>query len=368
MPSCPWWQWGCQYNQTVYLDISETGRNISRADSYESNSVFANAGDTIEFTIRLSINGNTTANNVRVSDNLSYGLNYIGGSTTINGSYVPDGLVSSGIYLGNLSPGQTLTIKFRATATGNYLNNLIPQPSSSRAYVFASNAADDSDNVYVHVSSTIQSVIYQSDRIAVQKLGRNITQGEAIEKASLTAYPNDTLEFIIKIRSLYSSTLYNVTVVDALPYGLSYINKTTSVNGTLVSDAITGSGLNIGSLSPNQEVIIRFNALVGPKDYFLNNMTSLSNTVRVYADNTSSVTAQLPISITLGKVAGASISKVAGVATGTAGSLAISLILSALITYSYMSYTKTGLFKKREALAIIKEHRLDKNRFNFVNR
>jgi uncharacterized repeat protein (TIGR01451 family) len=276
-------------------------------------------------------------------------------------------LVSGGIYLGNLSPGQTLTIRFRATASGNYLNNLIPQPANSRAYVSANNTGDDSDNVYVHVSSTIQPIIYQSDKISVQKLGKNITQGEVAEKASLAASPNDTLEFIIKIRSLYSSTLYNVTVVDALPYGLSYIYKTTSVNGILTSDNITGSGLNVGSLSPNQEIVIRLNALVNSEGYFSNDTTSIVNTTRVFADNTSTVTAQLPISITKGKVAGVSISKVAGVATGTAGSLTISLLLSALITFGYMNYTKTGLFKKREALAVIKEHRLNKNKFNFVN-
>lgn len=68
-----------------------------------------------------------------------------------------------------------------------------------------------------------------------------------------------------------------------------------------------------------------------------------------------------------GATAGASISKVAGVATGTTGSLTLSFLLSALITLGYMSYTKTGLFKRRKTLAIIKEHRLDKNKFNFAN-
>jgi uncharacterized repeat protein (TIGR01451 family) len=213
-----------------------------------------------------------------------------------------------------------------------------------------------------------QSVIYQSDRIAVQKLGKNITQGENIEKSSLVASPNDTLEFVIRVKSIYSSTLYNVTVVDALPYGLSYIYRTTSINGILTSDGITSQGLNIGSLNPNQEIIIRFNVLVGPKEHFSIDTTSVTNTVRVFADNTSAVTAQLPISIVKGKVAGVSISKVAGVATGTAGSLAISLLLSILITYGYINYTKTGLFKKREILAVIKEHRLDKDKFNFISR
>ncbi len=218
----------------------------------------------------------------------------------------------------------------------------------------------------VYISGTIQPVIYQSDRLSVQKLGKNITQGEAAEKTSLTASPNDTLEFVIRIRSLYSSTLYNVTVVDALPSGLSYINRTTSINGTLTSDSITGSGLNVGSLNPNQEIVVRFNALLNSADYFSNGTTSVTNTVRIFADNTSTVTAQLPISI--GRVAGVSIAKVAGVATGTAGSLAFSLLLSGIVTFLYMGYTKTGLFKKRDAWAAIRKNLADKNKFNFASR
>ena len=71
---------------------------------------------------------------------------------------------------------------------------------------------------------------------------------------------------------------------------------------------------------------------------------------------------------TNGQVAGIStIANVAGVSTGTAGSLALSAALSLLIALSYMAYTQTGLFKRREALSIIQQHRSDKNRFNFAS-
>ncbi len=270
--------------------------------------------------------------------------------------------------MGNLSPGQILTIRFQAVADSGYLHNLISQSANSKAYATASNTGDDYDDVPVYISDTIQPVVYQSDRLSVQKLGKNITQGENVERTSLTASPNDTLEFVIRIRSLYSSTLYNVTAVDALPYGLSYINRTTSVNGTLTSDSITGSGLNVGSLSPNQEIVVRFNALVNSAGYFSNGTTSVTNTIRISADNTSTVTAQLPISIVNGKVAGVSIARVAGVATGTAGSLALSLLLSSIVTFLYMGYTKTGVFKKRDAWAAIRNGLADKNKFNFAGR
>ncbi len=53
-------------------------------------------------------------------------------------------------------------------------------------------------------------------------------------------------------------------------------------------------------------------------------------------------------------------------ATGTTDSLLLSLLLGGLAAFVYMNYSKTGLFKKRDALSIIKKHRSDRNKFNFV--
>lgn len=211
-----------------------------------------------------------------------------------------------------------------------------------------------------------------NSRLSIQKTGKNISKGQNTEQFNLTASPSDTLEFVIRIRSLSSSVLNNVTIRDILPSGLTYINRTTSINGTITVDGIISSGINIGSLYPNQETVISFNATVGPATAFPIGTGQIVNQVGVISEGASAVTAQLPISIihgqTPGQVAGAStIAQVAGVSTGTAGSLALSTALSLLIAFSYMVYTKTGLFKKREALAIIQKHCSDKNRFNFVS-
>lgn len=66
------------------------------------------------------------------------------------------------------------------------------------------------------------------------------------------------------------------------------------------------------------------------------------------------------------RVAGASIANAAGTATGTVGSLALSLALGFLIAILYTAYARTNLFQKREVLATIKKQSSDKNRFNFA--
>ncbi|MEK9158213.1 MAG: hypothetical protein AAB638_03490, partial [Patescibacteria group bacterium] len=102
-----------------YLTISKTVRNIS-ANGYETESVNANASDTVEFIIRVSNSNSQVANNVRVSDALPYGLNYVAGSTTVDNSYFGDGITSGGINLGSFYSSRIATIRFRATLTQAY--------------------------------------------------------------------------------------------------------------------------------------------------------------------------------------------------------------------------------------------------------
>ncbi len=205
--------------------------------------------------------------------------------------------------------------------------------------------------------------------ISIQKFGKNITKGENDERTSVNARPSDTIEFVIRVRSTSSNTLYNVNISDNLPSGLNYINGTTSLNGTIVSDGINGYGINIGSLSPNQEDVIKIDATVSQVSAFAIGTTTLTNNATVRADGSSTFTAQMPIYVAKdGKVLGASIAKVAGVATGTKESLILSIMLSALVTYIYFGYSQTDLFKKHEALNLVKRSRTDKNKFNFANR
>jgi hypothetical protein len=111
------------------------------------------------------------------------------------------------------------------------------------------------------------------------------------------------------------------------------------VNGTLASDGITGPGINIASLAPGQEVVVRLNARVHAGSVFPSGTNSVLNTVQVRTeDNKITASAQLPVSY--GQVAGASISQVAGVATGTADSILISLVFAGLTTYGYSRYYK----------------------------
>ncbi len=194
--------------------------------------------------------------------------------------------------------------------------------------------------------------------LAVTKYGRNITRGQTVETDHLYTSYNQTLEFIIRVRSLVSWTLYGATVQDVLPAGIAYIPNTTSVNNQVVADGISGSGINLGVLTPNQEVLVKFSGIVTATGSFPSGSTAY-NTVYAHASTVSAVTAQLPI--TMGEVLGVSTVK-----TGPAGNILIALLASGLVTFGYMRYTGTALFRKRDALAATRRSTSNRARLNFA--
>jgi len=195
--------------------------------------------------------------------------------------------------------------------------------------------------------------------MSIQKTGRNITQGQTAETTTVTVRGNDTVEFLIRIRSLASSTLTNVIVQDALPQGVNYIPNTTSVNNVQVQDGLTGGGINIGSLSQNQEALIRFSALVAPGTTFPNGSLSAVNTAYGRADNVQTIQSQASLTRS-------SIGTVAGVETGPGETLLITLLVSGVLTYGYMLYTGTALFNRRDALAKVRQHGGNPDTLNFM--
>lgn len=323
--------------------ISKAVRNVTTG-SNEVDNVSASPNDTLEFVIRINT-GASTVSNIRVSDSLPSQLSYVSGSTTVNGSYYGDGIVSGGINVGTYGSYQTVVVRFRANVNSAGSFNTGTTNLTNYAYASGDNMGTISDTTSISVNKT------QADSnfaLSITKYGRNITLGQAAEQSSVRVLNGNTVEFIIRVRSLSSSTIYNVIVTDLLPAGVEYIPRTTSVNNTIVGDSIA-NGLNIGSLAPGQEATIKFSGRVTALLSFSSGSLTAYNTAQARADNISTVSAQLPL--TLGTVA--------GVSTGPTESLFLALGLSALVTALYAVYTRTGLFQTRLASATARRHQAD---------
>ncbi len=198
--------------------------------------------------------------------------------------------------------------------------------------------------------------------MSVQKFGKNITRGENADQSSVNANPGDTIEFVIRVKSLSSYTIYNVIIQDILPGGLNYLYRTTSVDKTIISDGIIG-GINIGSLNANQEKVIRLNVQVANQSYFSSGTISLINTAQVRADNAPLISAQLPINI--GRVNVSTTNVISKVPTG-GETIFVAALISAILSLALIFYGQTYFAQKREISRIIIRHAKDKDKFNFA--
>ncbi len=348
-------------NGTVTL--SKSVRNVSRSSGLGS-SINAQPNDTLEFVITATNNSNSTANNVRVYDSLPYGLNYVNNSATQNGYSTNGEIVNNGAYI-NLSPNQTITFRFQATVSDSFILNYISSTITNVANASTNNGYVTSNTATIYVNKTAAVIDNtQTGTLSIQKFGKDISKGDATERSNLTAQPNDTIEFVLRVRTLTSSTIDNVYVRDIMPDGLIYVPRSTSINGISAADGIVGSsGLLIGSIGAGNEIIIRFNATVSAQSFQRAN-TSITNTAIAFVNQTNtSVQSGLPITIN-NPLYGGVISNPGNIQTGS-GTLLIALLTGLVITTGYVFYNRSGYSQNRRLNRILKNSKA-KTQFNFV--
>jgi len=255
------------------LSIKKMARNITKGGSLLLENVAVSPGDEIEFYIEIKSSGNTTINSVEAWDDLPMRLNYIAGSTTIDGSYQSDGITSGGINLGNIDGNTTKIIRFRATVSNDQYFNPGNTILTNFAYVTANTFPSLSDEATI----TVNKPSGCSPSIHLDKLVKNITQGDDYWTKTVYAEPGDEVEFLIRISSVGSETAQATKIRDQLPIKLTYISGSTRVDGLYKSDGISGSGINLGDIYVGDEIEVMLRAKVAAEYKFTSDSTILTN-------------------------------------------------------------------------------------------
>lgn len=185
--------------------------------------------------------------------------------------------------------------------------------------------------------------------LSMSMAGRNVARGQRGEYGSVTAKGNETIEIILRVRNTSGTVATNVSIVDMLPAGIRYIPQSTSLNGIVIADGITTSGVNIGVIWPNQEVTVRLSTVVDLQSVPTWGQIDTTMTAQSRADNAGVVLAQLPIR--LGQIV--SIAPISHISTGPGESLLMAVLLSVIATGAYAMYTTTAVFHRRMALTEI---------------
>ncbi len=268
------------------LQINKMARNITQGYGLFSESIYANPGDEIEFSIRITSVGNETAVNSRLRDELPSRLTYIADTTTVDGILRNNDIVNStGLALGDLVVGAFREVRFKArvnsglSGTNITVNNI--------AYAWADKTCSQiNDSAQIIISPTSTTPTYV---LSITKSGKNITKGQTEWLDSISANPMDEIEFYIQVTNSGNADIGNVKIWDTLPENMSIITGSTTIDGVSWGGDVTGAGLNIGTLEKGKTKMIKFRARVAGNEKFNSTYTTLTNNAYATGNNVSQV-------------------------------------------------------------------------------
>lgn len=257
--------------------------------------IFANPGDDIIYKLGIRNDGDITAENVIVNDQLPSYMTYATGTTFYftkdhpEGVKMADTLFSNGVSLPNVAPSDSgiIYITYKTKIAGNIPNGAWALNNVAKVYM--NGVEQDQDQAKVTVTC---------DRGLV--IDKKVSNGTSyVEENNVKI--GDTISYRIIVRNSGNVPVDNVVVSDILPIYVSYNIGSTYVDGVKASDDIVANGINIGSLSAGAEktIILSGKTFGCPPigDYTLTNTAYVSGSgVQSISDIARSILTLSPVS------------------------------------------------------------------------
>lgn len=214
------------------------------------NKSFADVGETLNYTIVLNNTGTNTYSNVIFKDTIPTGTTFVSGSFEVNSVTSPSN-PSAGVSLGTINANSITTIKF-SVGVGSSVPSPNPIPNSS---TLTGVYNDDFGNTTpVSLNSNTVNTLINTATISTATKSVN----------TLYASVGETLTYTIVLRNTGNVSSTNVTILDTIPTGSSFVSDSLKVNGVTIPGANPQppTGTNIGYIDPGSTSTVTFNVLV----------------------------------------------------------------------------------------------------------
>ncbi|MDF9553615.1 DUF11 domain-containing protein, partial [Bacillus cereus] len=205
---------------------------------------FSRIGDILTYTVVLTNNGNSSAQNVIFTDTVPSVTTFIANTFSINGVPQSGADPSNGVNIGTITAGTTVTVSFQVTVTSLPTQNPIVNFSST-SYQLAS-PPDAETSISNPVSTQINEAIL------------SMTKNESVSFADI----GQTAFYTTSITNVGNTDATNIVFTDALPSGLTFVPNTLTIDGVLQSNADPNTGVLLATLPPNEIYSIVFQVTV----------------------------------------------------------------------------------------------------------
>ncbi|MBR3163899.1 DUF11 domain-containing protein [Candidatus Saccharibacteria bacterium] len=258
-----------------------------KGDKDWSETVKATAGQTIRYRIQFKNTGNTTLNNIVITDTLPAHLTYVKGSTMLDDKALADGVISKeGINIGSVAAGKTVNLYFYVTVDKALADSC--EDSKLTNVVKGKYNNDDKTSKTDTAIVTVDGKDCREEDNPGFKIDKMVQLDGGKEwSETVNAAAGSKVRYRIQFKNTGNTTLKNVVIRDLLPKGMTYVKGTTilynaaNADGKTLADGIVSEdGINIGNYAKGTEATIYFYATVNAamKDNCQN--STLTNTVK----------------------------------------------------------------------------------------
>lgn len=209
---------------------------------------FAMVGDTLTYTITLNQTGNVAANDVIIQDMIPQGTTFIENSVIVNGETLPGVNPANGIPIGTIIVDGDAIASFQVTVTSIPIRNeLTNQAISTFNYIVNPNNVPVTNTT---TTNTVTTTVQNDNVIAIK----------AVDFTS--ALPGQTLTYTITITNNGNITIEDLLLVDMAPVDTTFVIGSVTINGINQPNANPENGITLGTLAPNDSVIITFQVTI----------------------------------------------------------------------------------------------------------
>lgn len=202
-------------------------------------------GDKVQYTLNIINTGNVDVNNVIVRDLLDEKIRFISGSVTINGIPMESEDLLLGISIATIKVNEKVVVTFdvEVLAVGIIKNQAVAE------YIYKSGIDGISQAGFNE--SNIETIKGNNVKLEVTKVS---------DKNFVIL--RDEVKYTVTIRNRTKVVANNIVIKDKLPRYIDFIPGTFRLNGQGINTVHLETGVNIGTLKPNQVALIEYKVKV----------------------------------------------------------------------------------------------------------
>lgn len=237
---------GTVASKTIQSNVESTNLITAKLDMVKTvDKTYATIGDTLNYTVTLTNNGNILLSDINFTDILPTGATFVTGSVKIDNVSQPTYNIATGFSLGSMILLAKKTVTFQATVSSlPSPNTLINKAAATYSYLIGSliTGSSQSNNVTTTVNVT------------------NVTVAKSADVADAEVGDEITYTFVITNTGNIDAT--NIRFTDTLASNLKFIADSVTINGTTQASYDPNTGFTLPNITPTSNVTVKFKATV----------------------------------------------------------------------------------------------------------